>query len=43
MPDCCKLTKNHLMASVFTTLDILQLKKLIIVKNLQCEFFKFTY
>ena len=31
-PDLLKIDKNHLKALVFITLDILQLKKLMIVK-----------
>ena len=31
-PILLKLTENHIKTSVFTTLDILQLKKLMIVK-----------
>ena len=35
--------KNHIKTLVFTILDILQLKKLVIVKYLQCESSIFTY
>ena len=35
--------KNHIKTLVFTILDILQLKKLIIVKIFHCQSFVFTY